>query len=185
MAAAVLACGVTLSLRAATDGRYAGTPAASRLTFTFEQAGAAASGQFRTFSTRLATAGDGAPTTLEVEVALGSLDTKDRERDEALRGAEFFDVKRFPEGRFVSQRVTAKGEGRFEAAGRLTIRDVTRDVAIPFTLKRSGTGTPQEMTGEVTIRRLEFGVGQGEWRSTEWVGDPVRVSFTVPLGRAP
>ena len=39
------------------------------------------------------------------------------------------------------------------------------------------------MKGAADLRRLEFGVGQGEWSSTEWVGDEVKVVFTLRLRR--
>jgi hypothetical protein len=35
------------------------------------------------------------------------------------------------------------------------------------------------------VHRLDFGVGQGDWKSTEWVGNDVTVSYTVRLIAAP
>jgi hypothetical protein len=37
------------------------------------------------------------------------------------------------------------------------------------------------MTGRVGIKRLEYGVGQGDWKSTEWVKDDVLVTFSLKL----
>ena len=41
------------------------------------------------------------------------------------------------------------------------------------------------LTGKTTIHRLDFGVGQGDWKSTEWVGTDVTVSYNVRLVAAP
>jgi polyisoprenoid-binding protein YceI len=38
--------------------------------------------------------------------------------------------------------------------------------------------------GEVTIKRLDYGVGQGEWQSTEWVGDEVKLQYKVSMARS-
>jgi polyisoprenoid-binding protein YceI len=71
--------------------------------------------------------------------------------------------------------------------GKLTVRDVTRDLRVPFTFTASNDGgrIAGSMTGQVIIKRLDFGVGQGEWKSTEWVGDEVAVSFALRLVAAP
>jgi len=67
--------------------------------------------------------------------------------------------------------------------GKLTIRDASRDVKIPLTFKTATEGGKQvgTMTGEVIIKRLDYGVGQGEWKSTEWVDNEVTVKFSLKL----
>ena len=37
------------------------------------------------------------------------------------------------------------------------------------------------MKGSASLKRLDFGLGQGEWASTEWVGDTVDVRFELKL----
>jgi polyisoprenoid-binding protein YceI len=37
------------------------------------------------------------------------------------------------------------------------------------------------MSGKTSIRRLDFGVGQGEWKATDQVGNEVGVSFALRL----
>jgi polyisoprenoid-binding protein YceI len=56
-------------------------------------------------------------------------------------------------------------------------------VRVPFTL-RSATEQGRRvfyMTGKTLIKRLDFGVGQGDWKSTEWVGNDVNISFNLRL----
>jgi polyisoprenoid-binding protein YceI len=154
--------------------------AKSSLKFTFSQAGAKNEGQFKNFATNLTLPEGGAAGALDVTVRVASLDTADKERDDTLRGAEFFAVTRFPTARFVATKLSSVGAGRYEAVGRLTIRDITREVRIPFEFRRTSDGAGR-MVGEFTIKRLEFGVGQGDWLATDWVADAVKLSFSLRL----
>ena len=60
--------------------------------------------------------------------------TNNHDVDSLLKGPNFLDVQKFPAARFVSTAIAAKGGDRYEAQGKLTIRDVTRDAVLPFTL---------------------------------------------------
>ena len=64
-------------------------------------------------------------------------------------------------------------------AANLTIRGVTKPVPVTFTLAPTGAATV--MKGSASLKRLDFGLGQGEWASTEWVGDAVDVRFELKL----
>src|SRR5437870_4063702 len=67
---------------------------------------------------------------VNVTIDAGSIDTGVADRDTHLRSADFFDVETFPELRFASRRVEKVGEGRYRVVGELTIRDVTREIAL-------------------------------------------------------
>ena len=102
-----------------------------------------------------------------------------------MRGADLFDVGRFPQARFVATRITpsAATAGGFLAQGTLQIRDRARTLALPLTLSLATESGRRVATlrGETTLRRLEYGVGQGEWQSTEWVDDEVVVRWDLRL----
>ena len=83
----------------------------------------------------------------------------------------------------MADRFVALGNGRFEALGRLTIRDTSREVRLPFRFQAAADGKPAILAGGTTIRRLDYGVGQGEWQDTQWLGDEVRIRFTLQLQR--
>ncbi len=156
----------------------------SLLRFSFEQAGATNTGRFSKFTTDLLFATDNLPACkLDVTVDVASLDTGDKDRDDTLKGADLFNVAKTPQARFVATKFTDMGGGRYEAAGKLTIRGVTKDVKVPLTFQsRVEQGkTVAFMTGRVPVKRLEYGVGQGEWKSTEWVKDDVSVTFSIRL----
>jgi polyisoprenoid-binding protein YceI len=156
----------------------------SRLEFTGTLAGGTFDGRFTRFEPRIVfDADDLAGSRFEVLVDTSSADTADAERDAALKGQEFFAAERWPQARFEASRFTVAGPGRYRAAGRLTLRDVTRDVVLEFRYAPAADGRTATLQGETTLRRLLFGVGQGEWRDTEWLADEVRVRFSLMLQR--
>lgn len=157
--------------------------AASHLTFTPRLAGGEFAGRFERFEVTLRfSPTDLAHSSLQVTVDLLAARTGDGDRDAALQGVDFFSTSRWPRARFTSTTIRALGGNLYEAAGRLTLRDVTREVTVPFRFERSTpTGDKARMTGETTVRRLPFGIGQGEWRSTEWLDDDVRIEFSLAL----
>jgi polyisoprenoid-binding protein YceI len=158
---------------------YSVDPAKSKLEFTFNQAGAQSKGRFAKYEVTLtAPGGDPAAGKLDVTIDVNSLDTDDDERDGILRGEELFDVKKFPTARYTAEKLTKTATG-FEASGKLTIRNVTRDLKVPLTFKPGAGGA--QLSGKTSIKRLDFGVGQGEWKSTEWVDDQVNVILDLHL----
>jgi polyisoprenoid-binding protein YceI len=186
-AAVALLCALPLAAHsaAAADRPAAGTylldPAKSLLEYQFVQAGAQNKGRFTKYQATLEMAGD-SPGKLDVVVDMKSLDTGDKERDDTMRSADLFDVGKFPQARFTSSQITKTAAG-FDAAGKLTIRNVTRDVHVPFTLRSADEqgNAAGYLAGKLVLRRLDFGVGQGDWKSTEWVGNEVTVSYTLRL----
>jgi polyisoprenoid-binding protein YceI len=160
--------------------------AKSSLEFAFTQAGAVNKGHFGRFPVTLDfSAANLAASRLEVSVEVTSLDTGDKDRDDTLRGAELFAVAKFPQAHFSAAQIVKIAAG-FEAQGKLTIRGVTRDARVPFTLRTASEqgAAVAYMSGKLSIRRLDFGVGQGEWQATDQVGNEVTVSFALRLAAA-
>jgi polyisoprenoid-binding protein YceI len=193
MRATVVAAAVVLTAIAGTQPvaaaaaapvRYTLDPAGSMLRFSFEQAGAANNGRFAKFTSDVTFSADNLPASkIDTTIDVTSLDTGDKERDDTLKSADLFDVAKFPKARFVSSKITLAGASRYEAQGKLTIRNVTKDLKLPLTFqtKEEKGKLVGYMTGRVTIKRLEYGVGQGDWKSTEWVKDDVLVTFSLKL----
>lgn len=182
---ALLVCASVALAAGAPPAHYTLDPAHSQLRFSFVQAGATNTGHFGKYTTDvLFSDANLEASRIDVSVDIASIDTGDKERDDTLKSADLFDLKKFPQARFVTSRIVASGgAGRFEAQGKLTIRNVTRDIRIPITFQTK----PEQgksvgyMTGRVTVKRLDYGVGQGDWKSTEWVGDDVTVTFSLRL----
>jgi polyisoprenoid-binding protein YceI len=156
--------------------------AGSSLGFTFEQAGAQTRGVFKQFATTFDyDANNLAASKLDVKVQIGSLDTQDKDRDSTLASADLFDTQKYPTATYSAGSLV-KGANGVEAVGKLTIRNVSKDLRVPLTIKSAGAAL--ELSGTVTIKRLDYGVGQGEWQSTDSVGDAVKLAYKVILTKA-
>lgn len=178
-ARALVAAFALLAASPAAAKSWQGAASAGPLQFDAIQADAKFTGRFKTYEVRF----DFDPAKpaggrLDVTVTLTSTDTADAERDEILKSAEFFWTERHPQAKFHATQFRRDGK-RWRADGELTLRGVTKPAAVLFTLDEK----PQVlgMKGDATIRRLPFGVGQGEWQSTEWIGDEVVVRFDLKL----
>lgn len=160
---------------------YVQAPAGSTLTFSFIQAGAENQGVFKKFATELNYDEKNlAAGSLKVAVQTGSFDTQDKDRNDTLAGADLLDPKKYPTAQFVATSLTRGAKG-IEAAGKLTLHGVTKDLKLPLDIRTTATGA--EISGETTIKRLDYGVGTGDWQSTEWVGDEVKLQYKVALTR--
>jgi polyisoprenoid-binding protein YceI len=165
---------------------YTLDPAKSSLEFTFLQAGAKNTGRFPRFTVGLDYPGaDPAGGRLDVTVEVAALQTGDKDRDDTLRSEDLFAVTKYPQAHFSATRIVKTATG-FDAEGPLTIRGVTRDTHVPFTFREASEGgaTVGYMAGKTIVRRLDFGVGQGDWKATDQAGNEVTVSFNLRLTRA-
>ncbi len=162
---------------------YTLDPAKSALEYQFVQAGAQNKGKFDKFTVTLDFSPDDLPASkLDVVVEMGTLDTGDKERDGTLKEADLFSVAKFPQSHFTSTQIIRTANG-YDAVGKLTLRGVTRDIHIPFTFRTADEQgrTAGYLLGRTSLKRLDYGVGQGDWKSTEWVGNDVSVSYSVRL----
>ena len=151
----------------------------SRLTFTGVQAGAPFTAEFRKFTASITFAPEQiANSRFDVSIDMISVDSKDKDRDGTMRGSDLFAVAQFPTAHYVT-RAFSKTPGGFRATGSLTLRGVTRDVPITFQFTPTAGGAT--LTGAAEVKRLDFGVGQGDWKSTEWVGNDVKIGFSLVL----
>ncbi len=66
-------------------------------------------------------------------IKAASIDTRNEDRDKHLRSADFFDVEKYPEITFVSERITKAGDNSYSVSGKLTMHGVTREVTLPVT----------------------------------------------------
>ncbi len=115
-----------------------------------------------------------------VDIDVASIDAGGPEVNDEVRGKNWFDVGRYPAASFVSTGVKALGGGRFEAAGRMTIRGKTLDVHAPFTLRQDHGLLV--IDGSFPIKRLDYGIGTGVWGDTSVVADEVQVKFHIVVG---
>ena len=160
----------------------------SRLGFVATQQGQPVEGRFETFQAAIAFAEDELATSrIEVTIQTASATMGQSERDQAIRSSALLAVEEHPVATFVSDEIGTAGEG-YEARGRLTIRGVTKEVVLPFSLvieddPADPAAVRARAEGELTIARLDFGVGQGDFASTTTIGNEVVVRIEIDASR--
>lgn len=104
------------------------------------------------------------PTNAKVDVTIdvSSIDTRQEQRDTHLRSADFFDAEKHPTIHFASKRVEGDPRSEFKVIGDLTIRGVTREIALDVTAEGLGKdpwgGYRAGFSATGKIDRREFGL---------------------------
>lgn len=180
--ALLLAAGAALapiSPASAATASYTADTGHSRLEFVGVQAGAEFTGVFEKFAANVDFAPDAlAGSRIDVQIDMNSVNSKDKDRDTTIRGKDVFDVAHNPTAHYVTKSITKTAAG-YSALGELTLRGVTKDVPIAFQFSPGAAGA--KLSGSAKLNRLDFGVGQGDWKSTETVGDAVKINFSLVL----
>jgi polyisoprenoid-binding protein YceI len=101
-----------------------------------------------------------------VTIDVGSLVASEPDFTTGLKGPLGFAVRQFPQATFVTTAIRARGGNTYVANGNLTIHGITRPIALNFALDI--TGNSAQMSGEVTVRRIDFGVGGGQSLGMDW-----------------
>ncbi|MCG8372353.1 MAG: YceI family protein [Balneolales bacterium] len=128
-----------------------------------------------------------AESSLDVTIQVASVDTDNDRRDGHLRSPDFFEAETFPTITFSSESITSTAENEFVAKGELTIKDVTTEFELPFTLLGVMDHPWQEnvvlagFTSEFALLRNDFGVGTGDWVSDAVVGNEVKVVLNLEV----
>ena len=154
--------------------------AQSTLGFTFKQMGVSVDGKFSKFTaqvnfdaTKLATS----KVAFTVDIASATLGIPDI--DTELPKAPWFNTSKFPQATFASSAFKSLGSGKYEVAGKVSIKGVSQDVVLPVTMTQAGPVTTA--SGVLPIKRLAFKIGEGDWADTSMVADDVQVKFKLAL----
>jgi len=162
---------------------YVPVAAQSSLSFSGTQQGEKFTGVFHDFDARIAYAPDQLPSShIDVTIRMKSLDSKSPDRDSALAGADWFDFAKFPTATFRAATIRQTASGPVGDAD-LTIKGRTKHVGFPFSWK-SDSGKIV-LDARVTLDRLDFGVGAGEWADESVAGRKVDVVVHLVLAAAP
>jgi polyisoprenoid-binding protein YceI len=123
--------------------------------------------------------------TVELTIQATSIDTANPSRDKDLRGADFFDVEKYPTITFKSTRITPKGKDLYDVTGTLTMRGVSKEITLPVSLlgimkNQRGVDSAAFETA-VTLNRKDFGITWNRTLDTGGVllGDDVNVSIAL------
>lgn len=117
----------------------------------------------------------------EVIIPIENIDVDDAETLDYLLDLELFDVDQWPTASFKAEKCSLQSLNSFVADGSLTIRDQTHPISFPFKLDiETESGKLRfHLTSEVTIKRLEYGIGQGYWASTAAIPNDVTIAIDV------
>jgi polyisoprenoid-binding protein YceI len=154
--------------------------AGSEISFTTKQMGVPVDGKFSRFSAQIALD----PKQPETGSVAFSIDTSSArfgsaELDAEVPKATWLNVPKFPQASFQSSSVKAAGAGKFEVAGKLSIKGSVRDVVVPVqVIQTAGTSSA---SGSFTIKRLDFKVGEAEWADTSLLANDIVVRFKLVL----
>lgn len=112
---------------------------------------------------------------LQANIDVSSIYTSVNKRDEHLRSADFFEVDKFPNMKFIGKKFSDN-----KIVGDLTIKDTTKEITLDYEFggifydedsKKHRVGF--ELSGK--IDRVEFGVG----KSTPMIGDSVKINIDI------
>lgn len=153
-----------------------------RLGFTARWNGEAVDGRFDRWRAAIRFSPDElARSQIRVTVDLASADTGDGQRDDSLKGSDFFDTGAHPSAVFTARDVRHLGGDRYEARGTLDLRGVGKPATVRFTLRIDGDRA--RVAGTARIDRTAFGVGQGEWAATDAIAASVDIAFSFTATR--
>ncbi len=176
---------LALSLAAATafaDQKL--VPAQSEISFTSKQMGVPVDGQFKRFDAQVAFDPKNlAASKIGLTIELASASIGSTETETELAKPDWFAIKSFPQAQFQSSAVKSTAPGKFEVSGKLTIKGTSQNVVVPVSIAQAGGNTTA--TGNFAIKRLDFKIGEGDWKDTSMVANDVQVKFKLLLTGVP
>jgi len=155
----------------------------SSITFRPKQMGTEFKGTFGVFSAAIAFDPDNlAGSKASIDVQLGTAHTGAPDRDQNLKGKDWFDVAQFPDAKFETKSFQKTGADTYVAEGTLTIKNISLPVTLPFkfaVVQDGKGGETATVDGTVTLDRSKFQIGTGQWVDTSIIANEVPVDIHV------
>ncbi len=153
----------------------------SEIRFFSKQMGVGVEGRFRKWKASVDfRPKDLARSKADFEIELASIDLASEESETEVKRTLWFDTAKFPVAKFASTGMKDLGGDRYEMAGALSLKGVTKDVVVPLTLKKDAAGN-SVAEGQFTVKRLDFRIGEGLWADTDTVANDVAVRVRMVL----
>jgi polyisoprenoid-binding protein YceI len=161
-------------------------PSESRVLFHFSYEGEAFVGEFKNVEATF----DINPTNpgacnINVTIPIADISVDSSDIHGYLMDEDMFHAEQFPTAAFHASKCTLQSANSFVAEGELTIRDQTHPLSFPFVFDvEMHDGQPRfHLTSEVTVKRLDYGVGTGWWEDEEALPNEVRIEVDVYSGQ--
>lgn len=158
----------------------------SQIGFKIRHLVAKSSGRFTKFEGAITVdAKDMAKSKVEVTIDAASINTDNEARDKHLRGADFFDVEKFPTITFKSTAVKEVEKGKLQVTGDLTMHGVTKSITFPITNAgtragmKPGSVVAGFIDGALKLNRNDFGIKT----YPGVLGDDVEISLDIEAGK--
>ena len=149
----------------------------STLAFASKYDGEVFTGKFSNFTTTLSfDPAKLASSKLDVVIPLAGTKTGNADRDSTLLDTDFFNVGKFAQARYTATKFRSLGGNQYAADGTLSLRGVSKPVTLTFTWT---PGAQPVLNGKATVKRLDFGVGGGDWADTKTLPNEVAESTKV------
>jgi len=156
----------------------------SEIRFVTKQMGVNFEGRFRKWRANVVfLPNDLAKSKAEFDIDLGSIDLESDDSESEVKGPLWFDMAKFPVAHFASTSMKSTGGDKFEIAGSLMMKGVTKGVVVPIVFKKDAAGNPVA-EGTFNVKRLDYGIGLGLWSDTETVANDVVVKVRMVLPAA-
>jgi len=120
--------------------------------------------------------------TVKAVIKTSTITTDNAKRDDDLKSPNFFDVTKYPEIKFESTKIEKRGD-QYVAIGNLTIKDVTKQVELPFTVTTAELGGKKRLGSDatLTINRNDYHV---DWNKMPGVvDDTVKIELNIEAGQ--
>jgi len=120
--------------------------------------------------------------TVKAVIKTSTITTDNAKRDDDLKSPNFFDVTKYPEIKFESTKIEKRGD-QYVAIGNLTIKDVTKQVELPFTVTTAELGGKKRLGSDatLTINRNDYHV---DWNKMHGVvDDTVKIELNIEAGQ--
>lgn len=160
-------------------------PQTSSIHFSGTQMGQPLIGRFERFSGQIDFEPGAMPKgAIQIDIDITSLKTGADDRDLMALDDGWFMAKRIPKAVFAARTFRQISPDNYQADGLLTIKGVTIPVTLPFTLHVESSGQA-EMTGQVSLDRLKFGLGTDQFGDEAIVSHNIKVELLVHAKRVP
>jgi polyisoprenoid-binding protein YceI len=112
-----------------------------------------------------------------VMIDLASETSDEPDFDDGLKGAQGFQTSQFPQARFVTTSFAHEIGASYLATGNLSLKGITKEIALPFSLTINGNTA--HMKGTAHVVRTDYGVGLGTWAAPNPVSHDVTVTIDL------
>lgn len=148
-------------------------------------------GLFHTFDANIeADLNDLSTATIAVNIDLASVDTRNEDRDNHLKSADFFDVENSPSLNFVATSIKAAGADEYTLVGNVTLQGVTKEESFKVTFEGASTdpwgNEKAGFSATGSLKRSDYGLTYNAALETGGVliGDDIKINIEFELQKA-